>query len=377
LLSLNKLLFCFCLLVSLIAHADNIAAPPTLAAKAYSLQELNSGRVIAQQGGDQRIEPASLTKLMTAYLSFKALKEGHLKLDQILPISTKAWKAEGSRMFIQPNIPVTVDELLHGMIIQSGNDACIAMAEGIAGSEDAFAGMMNKEAARLGMNNSHFVNSTGLPDPKHYTTVNDLALLAAAIIRDFPDQYKRLFSVKEYTYNKITQPNRNRLLWIDPNVDGLKTGHTEAAGFCLIASAKHGDMRLLSVLVGAPSDNARATESQKLLNYGFQFFETRLVYKSGQEVSKLRLWKAQQDMLSATVPADVYLVYPKGRYSEVKATITSTQPLIAPLSQGQQVGDIIFTLGGKTILEQKLVTSQEIPVAGLFRRIWDSIRLKF
>jgi D-alanyl-D-alanine carboxypeptidase (penicillin-binding protein 5/6) len=377
LLSLNKqFVFIGLLLVSILSYADNLPPPPTVAAKAFLLLEVNSDKVIAQQGGDERIEPASLTKLMTTYLSFKAVRDGQLKLDQILPVSTAAWKAEGSRMFIQPNIPVTVDQLLHGMIIQSGNDASVALAEGIAGSGDVFVGMMNKEAARLGMKNSHFANVNGLPDPNHYTTVNDLALLATAIIRDFPDQYKRLFAIKEYTYNNITQPNRNRLLWVDPSVDGLKTGHTEAAGYCLIASAKRGDMRLLSVLVGAPSDNARATESQKLLNYGFQFFETRLIYKAGQEVTKLKLWKAQQDMLSATVPSDLYLLYPKGRYSAVKATITSTQPLLAPLAQNQQVGTIRFDLEGKTILEQRLVTAQEIPVAGLFRRLWDSLRLK-
>jgi len=370
------LFFVGLLLVSFLSYADNLPPPPTVAAKAFLLMEVNSRKIIAQQGGDERIEPASLTKLMTTYLSFKALKDSQLKLDQILPVSTAAWKAEGSRMFIQPNIPVTVDELLHGMIIQSGNDASIALAEGIAGSESGFTSMMNKEAATLGMKNSHFANVNGLPDPNHYTTVNDLALLSTAIIRDFPDQYKRLFAIKEYTYNNITQPNRNRLLWVDPSIDGLKTGHTEAAGYCLIASAKHGDMRLLSVLVGAPSDNARATESQKLLNYGFQFFETRLLYKAGQEISKLKLWKAPQDMLSATVASDLYIVYPKGRYSDVKATITSTQPLLAPLAQNQQVGKIRFDLDGKTILEQNLVTAQEIPVAGLFRRIWDDIRLK-
>ena len=374
-LSLNKSLFCFCLLLlSFLSYADNLPPPPTVAAKAFLLLEVNSKKIIAQQGGDERIEPASLTKLMTTYLSFKALKDGQLKLDQVLPVSTAAWKAEGSRMFIQPDIPVTVDELLHGMIIQSGNDASIALAEGIAGSESGFTSMMNQQAAALGMKSSHFANVNGLPDPNHYTTVNDLALLSTAIIRDFPDQYKRLFAIKEYTYNKITQPNRNRLLWVDPSIDGLKTGHTEAAGYCLIASARHGDMRLLSVLVGAPSDNARATESQKLLNYGFQFFETRLVYKAGQEITKLKLWKAPQDMLSATVASDLYITYPKGRYSDVKATIT--KPLLAPLAQNQQVGKIRFDLDGKTILEQNLVTAQEIPVAGLFRRIWDDIRLK-
>lgn len=385
-LSLNKLtIFCLGLCLSFLVNAEEIPPPPALAAKAYILQEVNSGRIVAQQGGNQRVEPASLTKLMTAYLSFKALKNGQLKLDQTLPVSVHAWKgggggcggAQGSCMFIQPNKPVTVDELLQGMIIESGNDASAALAEGIAGTETAFADLMNKEAARLGMKDTHFVNATGLPDPNHYTTVNDLAILAAATIRDYPDEYKRLYSVKEYTYNKITQPNRNRLLWIDPSVDGMKTGHTESAGYCLIASAKHGDMRLLSVLVGAPSDNARVTESQKLLNYGFQFYETRLIYKAGQEVTKLKLWKAQQDMLSATVASDLYLVYPKGKYSAVKANITSTQPLIAPLAQGQQVGNISFYLDGKNILQQKLVTAQEIPVAGLLRRIWDEIRLKF
>jgi D-alanyl-D-alanine carboxypeptidase (penicillin-binding protein 5/6) len=357
--------------------ADDLPPPPTLAAKAYLLKEFNSGKVIAQQGGDERIEPASLTKLMTAYLSFKAIRNGHLQLTQTLPVSPKAWKTEGSRMFIQPDIPVTVDELLHGMIIQSGNDACIALAEGIAVTEEAFAELMNKEAARLGMKNTHFINATGLPDPSHYTTVNDLALLASAIIRDFPDEYKRLYSVKEYTYNKITQPNRNRLLWIDPNVDGMKTGHTESAGYCLVSSAKRGDMRLLSILVGAPSDSARATESQKLLNYGFQFYETRLLYKQGQAVSKLKVWKGKEDTLSATVSPDFYLTFPKGKYASVKATVTAMQPLVAPLSKGQQVGKLTVTLDGKPLQEQNLVAAQEVPVAGLFRRIWDGIRLKF
>lgn len=364
-------------LFSTLAAAEDVPAPPALAAKAYLLKEFNSDKIIAQQGGDERVEPASLTKLMTAYLSFKAIKNGQLKLDQVLPVSPKAWKAEGSRMFIQPDIPVTVDELLHGMIIQSGNDACIALAESIAVTEEAFAEVMNKEAARLGMKNTHFMNATGLPDANHYTTVNDLALMASAIIRDFPDQYQRLYSVKEYRYNKITQPNRNRLLWVDPHVDGMKTGHTESAGYCLISSAKRGDMRLLSVLVGAPSDTARATESQKLLNYGFQFYETRLLYKQGQAISKLKVWKGKDEMLNATVAPDMYLTFPKGRYADVKATVTAMQPIIAPLTKGQQVGKVTVALDGKTLQERNLVTAEEIPVAGLFRRIWDGIRLKF
>jgi D-alanyl-D-alanine carboxypeptidase (penicillin-binding protein 5/6) len=293
----------------------------------------------------------------------------------MLSVSEKAWKAEGSRMFIALNIPVTVDELLHGMIIQSGNDACIALAEGIAVSEVAFADLMNKEAARLGMKETHYVNATGLPDPNHYTTVYDLSLLASALIRDFPDQYKRLYSQKEYTYNKITQPNRNRLLWVDPYVDGMKTGHTEAAGFCLIASAKRGDMRLISVLVGAPSETARATESQKLLNYGFMFYERRLIYKQGQTISRLKVWKGHDDTLAATLDSDLALVLPKGQYEKVKASVTSRQPLLAPISKGQGVGTIQFSLDGKTILERKLVASEDVAVAGIFGRIWDSLKL--
>lgn len=374
---MRYLTFLFALFFSFNLLANDIPPPPTLAAKAYLLKDFNTGKVLAQQGGDERVEPASLTKLMTAYLTFKAIRNGHLKLDQVLPVSTKAWKAEGSRMFIQPDTPVTVDELLHGMIIQSGNDACVALAEGIAVTEETFADLMNKEAARLGMKNTHFMNATGLPDPNHYTTVNDLSLLAAAIIRDFPGEYKRLYSHKEYTYNKITQPNRNRLLWVDPNVDGMKTGHTESAGYCLISSARRGDMRLLSVLVGAPSDTARATESQKLLNYGFQFYETRVIYKPGQTVSQFKLWKGEDKTVVATVPADVALVIPKGRYKDIKATVTSQQPLVAPLSKGQAIGSIQFTLDGKPLYQQNLVTSKEIVTAGLFRRLWDGLLLMF
>lgn len=366
------------------AVSDPLPPPPTLAAKAFLLRDFGSDTVIAQQGEHERVEPASLTKLMTAYLSFKALKNGHLTLTQAIPVSTNAWKAGGacggsasSCMFIAPDKPVTVDELLHGMIIQSGNDACIALAEALAGSEAAFADMMNKEAARLGMKDSHFTNSSGLPDPNHYTTVYDLSLLASALIRDFPEQYQRLYKIREYTYNKITQMNRNRLLWIDPYVDGMKTGHTASAGYCLIASAKRGDMRLISVLVGAPSDNVRITDSQRLLNYGFQFYDAKVVYKSGQAISKLKVWKGHDEMLDATVESDVVLSYPKGQYDKVKASVTSLQPLIAPVAKGQVVGSIQFTLDGKPLMEQKLVAAREIPVAGIFGRLWDGLKLKF
>ncbi|HYG32675.1 MAG TPA: D-alanyl-D-alanine carboxypeptidase family protein, partial [Methylophilaceae bacterium] len=330
--------------MSVSTHAADIPPAPALATKAYLLRDFNSGNIIAQQSPNERVEPASLTKIMTAYLVFKAIKNGYLKPEQTVPVSTKAWKAEGSRMFIEPNKPVTVDELLHGMIIQSGNDASMALAEAVAASEEGFADLMNKEAARLGMKNSHFTNATGLPDPQHYTTVYDLSVLAAALINDFPDQYKRLYSIKEYTYNKITQPNRNRLLWVDPHVDGMKTGHTESAGYCLVTSAKRNDTRLISVVVGAPSETARATESQKLLNYGFQYYETTVVYKKGQPVKSLKVWKGHNDTLTATVANDLYLTLPRGQYSQVKATVTSKQPLLAPINARQAIGTIQFSL---------------------------------
>ncbi|MCB5190711.1 D-alanyl-D-alanine carboxypeptidase [Methylobacillus arboreus] len=361
----------------LTAQAADIPQPPALAVKSYQLYDYNSERVIAEQDGGSRVEPASLTKIMTAYLSFKALKNGHLTLTQTLPVSVKAWKVEGSKMFIEPNKPVTVDELLHGMIIQSGNDASITLAEGIAGSEEGFAELMNKEATRLGMRDTHYVNATGLPDPQHYTTAHDLAVLAGALIRDFPDQYKRLYSMKEYTYNKISQPNRNRLLWLDPYVDGMKTGHTKSAGYCLVTSAKRGDTRLISVVLGAPSDSARATESQKLLNYGFQFYESKLVYKRGSAVSTLKVWKGAENTVVATVAKDVSLTLPKGEYARVKAKVVSQQPLVAPVSAGQQVGTIQFILDEKVIAEHKLVASKGVEVAGIFGRILDSIKLWF
>jgi D-alanyl-D-alanine carboxypeptidase (penicillin-binding protein 5/6) len=352
-----------------------IAAPPSLAVKAYLLADFNSGKTIATLNSEMRVEPASLTKIMTAYLSFKALKNNHLQHTQILPVSEIAWKIEGSKMFIEPNKPATVDELLHGMIIQSGNDASIALAEGIASTEKQFADMMNKEAQRLGMKNSHFMNATGLPDPQHYTTAKDLSILATALIKDFPEQYKRLYSVKEYRYNNITQPNRNRLLWLDPNVDGMKTGHTESAGYCLISSAKRDGVRRISVVLGAPSDAARATESQKLLNYGFQYFDTSLVYKQGASVSQLKVWKGAENQVASTVASDLYLTLPKGQYANVKAVIASTQPLIAPIKKGQIIGNVKFMLNGKMIDQRNLVSAKSIEGAGILGRAWDTIKL--
>ncbi|MCX7627860.1 MAG: D-alanyl-D-alanine carboxypeptidase [Methylophilaceae bacterium] len=379
-----RYLFLFFLLTAALpAWSDGVPSPPPLAAKAYLLRDFGSNTILAQQNAHERIEPASLTKLMTAYLVFKALKNGHLTPQQVLPVSPRAWKAgsgcggsASSCMFIAPDKPVTVDELLHGMIIQSGNDASIALAEGIAGTEAAFAELMNQEAARLGMKNTHFTNASGLPDPAHYSTVYDLSLLAAALIRDFPQQYQHFYKIKQYTYNNITQMNRNRLLWLDPYVDGMKTGHTAAAGYCLIASAKRGDMRLISVLVGAPSDNVRITDSQRLLNYGFQFYEDKIVYRPGQTVSTLRVWKGRDETLDATVEGDVVLTYPKGQYGRIKAIMSSVQPLIAPIAKGQVVGTVQFSLDGKVLLERKLVASREVAVAGIFGRLWDGLKLR-
>jgi serine-type D-Ala-D-Ala carboxypeptidase (penicillin-binding protein 5/6) len=352
-----------------------ISPPPNLAVNAYVLKDFNSDSVIAGYKQDERVEPASLTKIMTAYLAFEAIQKHHLKLTQSIPVSEKAWKIEGSKMFIEPNKPVTLDELLHGLIIQSGNDAAIAIAEAIAGSEEQFADLMNKKAASFGMKNTHYMNATGLPDDNHYTTASDLSILAAALIRDFPFEYKRLYSVKEYTYNKITQPNRNRLLWLDPNVDGMKTGHTNSAGYCLVASAKREDTRLISIILGAVSESSRAIESQKLLNYGFQFYETTLVYRKLQPINSVHVWKGSEKTVSATVPNDIYFALPKGDYARVKASMISKEPLIAPILANQVIGKIVFTLDGKVLSEQKLIAAKDVSTGGFFSRMIDTIKL--
>ena len=368
--------FLFCLSTLSFAVDLPTAPPPELAAKAWLLMDANSGQVLVEKEADRRIEPASLTKLMTAYLSFAAIKQGRLKLTDIVPISEKAWKTEGSRMFVEPNKPVTVDELLHGMIIQSGNDATVALAESIGGSEAGFVSMMNKEALRLGMTHTHFVTSTGLPNPQHYTTARDLSLIATAIIRDYPE-FHPLYSIKEYRYNNITQPNRNRLLWSDPTVDGMKTGHTESAGFCLIASAHRGNRRLLSVVLGANSDALRAAESQRLLNYGFQFFDSVKLYAQNQTVTTLKVWKGSQSTIKAGFTRDVYLSVPRGRSTDLKNTLITRQPLLAPLSRGQTVGTLKVSLDNKIIAQYPIVALENVSVASFIGRAWDSIMLKF
>ena len=350
--------------------------PPAIAAKAYLLLDYHSQQTLASVKADERFEPASLTKLMTAYLTFSALKQKKIELTQTVPVSERAWKAEGSRMFIEPRKPVTVDELIHGMIIQSGNDACVALAELIAGSEEVFAQMMTKEAQRLGMKNTSFMNATGLPHPQHYSTAYDLALLASAIIRDFPE-YHPIYSTKEYRYNKITQANRNRLLWSDPTVDGMKTGYTENAGYCLITSAKRGERRLLSVVLGTASENARAAESQKLLNFGFQNYDSVKLYESGQAVSSVPVWKGATNSVKAGFQTEIYASVPKGQTDKLKAQLETQQPLMAPLAAGQKIGTMKLTLDGKPYAEIPVVALDAVPLAGVFGRGWDSIRLLF
>ena len=363
------------LLLPAFALAD-IPLPPPIAAKAWLLYDVTSAQAIVSANQHERVEPASLTKLMTAYLAFSALKQKTLTLDQVVAVSERAWKAAGSRMFIEPGKPVKVDELLHGMIAQSGNDACIALAEAVAGSEEVFAQMMNREAQRLGMKNTSFTNSSGLPDPAHYSTAHDLALLAAALIRDFPEYYP-LYSLREYRYNNITQQNRNRLLWLDPHVDGVKTGYTENAGFCLIASAKRGPRRLLSVVLGANSDSARAQESQKLLNYGFQFYDSIKLYDKGQAVSTLEVLKGGENRVKAGFQSDFYVSVPRGLADQLKADLVSMQPLVAPIGAGQKVGMVKVTLQNKLLGEYPVVALENVVIAGFFGRTWDGMRLWF
>ena len=358
------------------AGASDLPAPPTIAARAWLLMDAHSGQVLQSRAPDERVEPASLTKLMTAYLVFSAIRERKISLEQPITVSERAWRADGSRMFIEPRKPVNVEQLIRGMIIQSGNDASVAMAEHIAGSEEAFADMMNSTAQRLGMSNTHFVNATGLPHPEHYSSANDMAKLARAIIYEDPAHYA-IYAQKEFFWNNIKQPNRNLLLWRDKTVDGLKTGHTEEAGYCLVASAVRDNMRLISVVFGTDSEQARAAETQKLLTYGFRFFETRTFYQKGTELAEAQVWKGQQSKLKAGLAQDLTMTLPRGQVEKLQAVMSFNGTLTAPIQQGDVIGKVEVKLDDKVVRSTDLVALDTVEEGGLFRRFWDSIRLFF
>lgn len=355
-----------------IASAVNIPVPeaPDINASAYILMDHNTGKVVAEKNADETKDPASITKLMTAYAIYAALERGDISLNDDVLISEKAWRAIGSRMFIEVNKRVNLDLLLQGLIVQSGNDASIALAEHIAGDEASFADLMNHTAQQLGLKNTHFVNATGLTDPGHYTTARDIALLSSAIIRDFPEEYKR-YKQKQFTYNGIKQYNRNKLLWRDATVDGLKTGHTEAAKFCLASSALREDMRLISVVLGAPTKEARATQSQSLLNYGFRFYKTNTLYTAGQQLIEKRVRFGVEKQLSLGIAEDILVTTARSHYKNIKPSIELASEIIAPISKGQVLGTVRIQLGDETLAEHPLVALQDIAEGSWWQKLMD------
>ena len=352
-----------------------IPSPPTVTASSYLLEDFNSGRVLAEKEADKKLAPASLTKIMTAYVIYRELAAGHLKLNDPVTISKKAWETSGSKMFVEVGKQVSLENLLKGMIIQSGNDASVALAEHVGGSEAAFAIMMNQHAARLGMTNSHFENSMGLPVLNHYSTARDLNKLTHALIAEFP-QYYRWDAQKEFTYNKITQQNRNKLLWRDKTVDGVKTGFTDDAGYCMVASAKREEMRLISVVMGTPSPSARADESHALLNYGFHFYETHKLYQGNTQLNEIRVWEGASKTLQLGLANDLYVTIPRNHYNELKAEMKFNQPLIAPIGQGKVYGVLSVSFAGQPLLERPLVSLKSIEAGNFMQRFYDKIMLK-
>ncbi|GAB3541097.1 D-alanyl-D-alanine carboxypeptidase family protein [Noviherbaspirillum agri] len=363
-----------------VAFAQALPAP-TIAAKSWLLLDATSGQVLASQDPTMRIEPASLVKIMTAYLTFSAIKEKRLDANQMVNVSVRAWKVDpsSSKMFIDPATPVKVNDLLYGLIVQSGNDAAVALAEAVAGTEEAFVTLMNREAERMGMKNTKFANPHGLPSPDNYSTAQDLSILATRLINDHPEHYK-IYSTKEYTYNKIKQPNRNRLLWLDPTVDGMKTGHTAAAGYCLISSAKRpngpsGDRRLISVVLGTVSDQVRAQESQKLLNWGYQNFDTVKLYAKGQPVATPEVWKGSQSQVKIGFTRDIFVTVPKGVADKMKPVLERKDPLVAPVAQNSRIGTLKMMVDGKPLAELPVVALEQVNEATIVGRAWDSVRL--
>ncbi|VXC81281.1 D-alanyl-D-alanine carboxypeptidase DacC [Pseudomonas sp. 8Z] len=358
-----------------------VPAPPQLAATAYVLMDAATGQVLVGENGDERLPPASLTKLMTAYIATLEIQTGKIGEKDMVTISEHAWRtggagSGGSTMFLPVNSQASVGDLLHGVIIQSGNDASIALAEYIAGSEDAFADMMNSTAERLGMKNTHFMNATGLPDPQHYSSAHDMAILARAIINEDADHYA-IYSQKDFLWNNIKQPNRNLLLWRDKTVDGLKTGHTQEAGYCLVASAVRDGARMITAVFGTNSEQARAAETQKLLTYGFRFFESRTFYQKGSELAQAAVWKGQSSQVKAGLAQDLALTMPKGQLDKLQASMTLNPQLMAPIAQGDVIGKVEVKLGDEVVHSADLVALESVEEGGFLRRLWDSIRLFF
>ena len=374
--SLRTLFFAFFALVSLQLQAALVPAPPQLAATAYLAMDAVTGDILVESGADGRFAPASLTKMMTSYIVEHEIAEGNVAETDLVPISVKAWKTPGSRMFVREGTQVLLGDLLRGVIIQSGNDASVALAEYIAGSEEAFADLMNQHARRLGLTNTNFENATGLPAENHYSSPRDLALIARALIQDFPDQYA-IYAEKYFTYNDIKQPNRNRLLWRDSTVDGVKTGHTEEAGFCLVASALRDDMRVISVVLGTTSDEARAAESQKLLSYAFRFFRTFPLYKAGDALNTAEIWKGSTDQVGLGLAEDLAVTIPRGKEDQLAAVLDLPNIIEAPLAQGQQIGSLKVSLAGEVLREVPLVSLQPVAEADFVTKIWHSIVLFF
>ena len=367
-------LFLFFTFVKVNAEEAEILTPsaPTIAASSYILQDYNTGKVLAENNADAKLAPASLTKILTVYVVFKEIKNGHLHLEDLVTISQNAWKTSGSKMFVKVNDQVKVVDLLKGVIIQSGNDASVALAEHVAGNEATFAELMNQHATRLGMTNSHFENSDGLPGEKHYTSARDLGILTTALIKEFPEFYP-WFSQKEFTYNKITQQNRNMLLGRDDSVDGVKTGHTEEAGYCLVASALRSGMRLISIVMGTESMVARANENQTLLNYGFRFFESHRLYEGRKSINEARIWKGATENIALGLAEDLYVTIPRRRYNELKASINVDKQIIAPVKAGDKLGSVTFKLKDELLTTKDLIALNDVEKGGIFRRLYDSV----
>jgi D-alanyl-D-alanine carboxypeptidase (penicillin-binding protein 5/6) len=367
----------FNLLGASISQADlPIPKPPSTGAKSFIIMDHGSGNVLAEENSEVSVDPASITKLMTAYVVFNELQSNNIALSDIVTISEKAWRTPGSRMFVEVGKQVPVEALLQGMIVQSGNDATVALAEYVAGSEDSFAALMNKHAEAIGLTGSHFMNSTGLPDENHYMTAKDIAILSSLLIRKYPEYYK-WYSQKEYTYNDITQQNRNTLLWRDESVDGLKTGHTDSAGYCLVTSAKKDGMRLITVVLGTDSISARADASQALLNYGFRFFETHKLYDAGTQLTTSRIWKGSSETIALGIDDALYVTIPRGQYESLDASMNIDQRIMAPVTAGQALGTVQVTLGEKVVASQPLVSLQSIGEGSFWQRITDEGLLYF